>query len=134
MGLRRDFNLNPEDDKFLEEYGLPWETIAEGAQRWVLMHSFPTHSGYNHPAVTIAVRLETGYPRTELNMVYVFPSLARTDGRPIGQVEFTQSLDGRSFQRWSRHRTAEGPWVPGVDNLESHVVLVEEWFVREFEK
>lgn len=134
MTLRRQFSLSPEDEKFLEEFGLPWETIAEGAQRWVLIHSFPTHAGYNHSAVTIAVRFETGYPQSQLDMVYVFPALARTDGGQIGQVNSAQPLDAKSFQRWSRHRTAEGPWVAGVDNLESHVMLIEEWFVREFEK
>ena len=72
MGLRRDFDLLPQDEKFLEEYGLPWETISDGSQ-WVLIHEFPTHDGYNHLRVTAAIRMETGYPNTELNLVYFFP-------------------------------------------------------------
>ena len=52
----------------LEEYGLIWETIVDGS-RWVLIHEFPTSDGYNYPRVTAAIRLETGYPVAELEMV-----------------------------------------------------------------
>src|SRR5262245_9261339 len=67
-----------------------WETIVDGSQ-WVLIHDFPTqHEGYNHPSVTAAIRMETGYPHTALDMVYFFPALARKDGRPIGATQATQ--------------------------------------------
>lgn len=133
MTLRRQFDLLPQDQVFLEEYGLPWETIVDGSQ-WVLIHEFPTYEGYNHPHVTAAIRMETGYPNTELNMVYVFPALARQDGRQIGATNSPQTIDGKSYQRWSRHRTAENPWKIGRDSLGTHVILVEDWFAREFEK
>ena len=133
MSLRRDFNLLSQDEKFLEEYGLPWETVLDGSQ-WVLIREFLTHDGYNHPRVTAAIRLETGYPNTELNMVYFFPALARKDGRAIGATSAQQAIDGKTFQRWSRHRTAENPWRVGFDGLETHVYLIEDWLVREFER
>jgi hypothetical protein len=133
MTLRRQFEPLPEDRQFLEDYRLPWETIVDGS-RWVLVHEFPTQVYYNHPRVTAAVRLETGYPNTELNMVYFFPALARKDGRPIGAADAMQQLDGKQFQRWSRHRTAQNPWRIGQDNLGTHILLVEDWLAREFEK
>jgi hypothetical protein len=133
MSLRRQFELLPRDRQFLEEYGLPWETVVDGSQ-WVLMHEFPTHEGYNHPRVTIAVRMETGYPNTELNMAYIFPALARKDGVVLGATQAPQSIDGKVFQRWSRHRTAQNPWKIRHDNLGSHVILIEDWLAREFEK
>lgn len=133
MELRRDFDLLPEDEKFLEDYGLPWETILDGSQ-WVLIHEFPTHEGYNHRRMTVAIRIETGYPNNELNMAYFFPALARKDGRKIGATEATQAIDGKTYQRWSRHRTAENPWKIGRDSLGTHVILIEDWLAREFEK
>ena len=133
MTLRRQFDLLPQDRKFLDEYGQPWETIVDGSQ-WVLIHEFQTHEGYNHPHVTAAIRMETGYPDTELNMVYFFPALARKDGKEINQTQHTQAIDGKSYQRWSRHRTAQNPWKIGSDYLETHVLLIEDWLVREFEK
>jgi hypothetical protein len=35
MALRRQFDLLPADQQFLEDYGLPWETIVDGSQQWV---------------------------------------------------------------------------------------------------
>lgn len=133
MNLRRQFDLLPEDDKFLNDYGLPWETIVDGSQ-WVLIHNFPTYGPYNHQKVTAAIRLETGYPTTSLEMVYFHPHLMRQDGRIIGATQVTQPLDGKSFQRWSRHRTVQNPWKPGEDSIASHIFLIEDWLQREFEK
>ncbi|MGY3076222.1 hypothetical protein ACVWZZ_002593 [Bradyrhizobium sp. LM6.10] len=96
MPLRRQFDLLPIDREFLDEYGLPWETIVDGSQ-WVLIHDFPVPRGYNHATVTAAIRIETGYPNTELNMVYFFPALARADGKAIGATEAQQQLDGKTL-------------------------------------
>jgi hypothetical protein len=134
MTLRCQFDLLPQDQQFLDEYGLSWETIVDGSQ-WVLIHNFPTlHEGYNQESVTAAIRLETGYPITALDMVYFDPPLARKDGRAIGATEATQQIDGRTFQRWSRHRTEVNPWKPGQDSIGSHVILIEDWLAREFER
>lgn len=133
MNLRRQFDLLAEDEKFLEEYGHPWETLVDGSQ-WVLIHEFKTHEGYDRSRVTAAVRMETGYPVTALDMAYFFPALARRDGRPVDQTEATQVIDGDEYQRWSRHRTEQNPWKPGVDDLGTHVLLIEDWLQREFEK
>jgi hypothetical protein len=131
--LRRQFELLPEDQRFLDDYGLPWETIVDGSQ-WVLIHEFPLPRGYNHPTAIAAIRIETGYPNTELNMVYFYPPLARADGKPLGATQVMQALDGRSYQRWSRHRTAVNPWKIGRDHIGTHIVLIEDWLDREFEK
>ena len=131
--MRRQFDLLPQDGKFLDEYGLPWETIVDGAQ-WVLIHEFPTDVGYDHATVSIAIRLETGYPQAALDMVYVYPYLARKDGKPIPQTQAEQSIDGKGWQRWSRHRSGANPWRPGEDSIETHIYLIEDWFAREFER
>jgi hypothetical protein len=133
MDTRRQFDLLEEDETFLREYGLPWETIVDGSQ-WVLIHKFKTPLGYNHEYVTAAIRIETGYPNAQLDMVYFYPALARTDGKPIGAIDAKQNLDGKEYQRWSRHRTSENPWVAGRDGLGTHVILIEDWLEREFEK
>ena len=133
MDQRRRFDLLPEDQKFLADYELPWETIVDGSQ-WVLIHNFPTPSGYKEPKVTAAIRIETGYPNTALDMVYFFPALSRKDGKQIKATESPQQLDGKTYQRWSRHRTAQNPWKVGQDNLGTHVFLIEDWLEREFEK
>lgn len=131
--LRRQYELPSVDGEFLDSYGLPWETMVDGSQ-WVLIHDFSTDERYNHHKVTIAIRLETGYPRTPLDMVYVYPALARVDGKSIGATTVTQTIEGKPYQRWSRHRTAANPWRPGFDNIGTHLHLIEDWFAREFSK
>ena len=132
MEPRREFELPPDDQAFLNEYGLPWEAILDGSP-WVLIHGFPTHGGYVQSHVTAAIRIESGYPPAPLDMVYFHPAIRRKDGRRIGATQSTQAIDGKSFQRWSRHRTAKHPWQPSTDNLGTHILLVEEWLAREFE-
>lgn len=135
MDLRRDFDLLSEDQKFLEDYDLPWETVMDGGQQWVLIHQFSSqHDGYNHAVVKIAIRLETGYPTAALDMVYVYPALARKDGKAIAATESPQTIAGLTYQRWSRHRTPQNPWKPGHDGIGTHIFLIEDWFAREFEK
>ena len=131
--MRRQFQLPQGDEAHLESLGRPWETIIEGGARWLLSHGWPLPAGYNHPSVSIAVRIEPGYPDTQLDMVYVFPHLVRKDGMGINNLS-NQSIDGKNYQRWSRHRTGENPWRPGIDDLSTHLVLVEDWFAREFFK
>lgn len=133
MTLRRQLTLLDHDEKVLQDYGLPWEAVVDGSQ-WVLIHDFPLPDGYNNASVTAAIRMETGYPNTELNMVYFYPAISRKDGKPIGATQSTQQIDGKVFQRWSRHRTPQNPWKAGRDNLSTHIILIEDWLEREFKK
>lgn len=131
---RRQFDLTIPESDFLGEYSCPWETITDGSQ-WVLLHNFSTqHPGYNHEKVIAAIRLETGYPKAPLDMVYFYPTLQRKDGKPIAATQVIQQIDGRSFQRWSRHRTSANPWIIGQDDLSTHILMIEDWLRREFEK
>jgi Prokaryotic E2 family E len=133
MKMRRQFTLPEGDESHMLARGLAWETIVENGVRWLLIHDFPAPGGYNHAKVLAAVKIETGYPDTQLDMVYFYPALARLDGRPIGALS-SQTLDGKAWQRWSRHRTAQNPWRPGEDDLSSHLALVEHWLEREMLK
>ena len=129
---RRDFELPAPDQQLLDSCGLSWEAISDGSQ-WVLVRDFLLPEGYAQKTVTVAIRVEVGYPRTPLDMVFFNPAITRNDGRPIGATSVSQRVNGEVFQRWSRHRTKENPWNPATDNLESHMILVEDWLDREFE-
>jgi hypothetical protein len=127
---RRMAPVLEQDRLFLDGLGLPWEVITEG-NTWVLIHGYPLPAGYTAKFVTLAIRMETGYPMTQLDMMYVFPAIARTNGRAIANANIAQPLDRKVFQGWSRHRTPANPWVPGQDSLETHYYLVEECFRKE---
>jgi hypothetical protein len=78
--------------------------------------------------------MEGGYPLSQLDMFYVYPVIRRADGKHIRQADVIQRIDGRDFQRWSRHRTNANPWVPGKDSLETHIYLVEDALTEELLK
>jgi hypothetical protein len=131
--VRRQFSLPEADEDSLVARGFPWETLIEAGVRWLIVHDFPVPPGYNQDTVLVAIRIETGYPDAPLDMMYVFPPLARQDGHRIGALS-PQPLDGKMYQRWSRHRTPHNPWRAGEDDLASHLQLIEHWFEREFRR
>src|SRR5207253_7724954 len=120
------FSLPEADETFLESLGLLWEAIIENGVRWLLLHGYPVSSGYNHDSVTVAIRIETGYPEAQLDMVYFYPPLARLDRVALGALS-TQPLEGKTCQRWSRPRTALNPSRAGDDDLSNHLALVNAW-------
>ena len=140
--LRRDFDLPEDDLEALNARGLQWEALTtheNGARaHWVLFHEYPIHPGYVDRAAPgtavasalVAVRV-TGYPGGALDMVYVHPPLARADGHQLRNLS-DLAIAGRTFQQWSRHYTSANPFRVGVDSLATHLLLVDEWFSREF--
>lgn len=130
--MRRDVILPEEDIEFLDTLGLSWETIIEANQQWLVIYQFVVPIGYSVKKVDIAILITTGYPVAPLDMAYFFPSLLREDGKPINATQAFQQLDGKLWQRWSRHRSAQNPWHPGEDSLLTHFVSINEWLEREF--
>lgn len=131
---RRDFELLEEDEEFLESLGLFWETVrAADNVSWLLVHGYKIIEGYNVDTATLAINLVPGYPTSQLDMVFFNPPLARDDGQSISNLS-DLTIDGKTFQQWSRHRTEANPWRANVDNLSTHYPLAEAWLKKEFEK
>lgn len=128
--MRREFRLREEDEEFLTGRGLPWETINEGGSRWLLIHDYPIPPGYNQRTTSVALLISPGYPDAQIDMVYFYPHLSLVSGRGIGALS-PHGLDGKTWQRWSRHRTAQNPWRPGVDDVSTHLGCVDDWLDRE---
>jgi hypothetical protein len=135
--LRRHFHLPEHDEDFLERLRLDWETVRHGqGQNQVLrlvIYDYPVPPGYTVDKVALFLRIEASYPDTQIDMVYFLPHLHRRDGRSIDALS-TESFDDKSWQRWSRHRTSENPWRPGVDDISTHLALVDHWLARELSK
>ncbi len=131
--LRLQFQMPESDREFLETRGLSWETITDLNSKWLLIHNLPVPAGYNQQTVTAALMIVPGYPDAQIDMVYFYPPLARTDNGEIKALT-TQIIDGKSYQRWSRHRTAQNPWRPGEDDVSTHLAQVEYWLEKELKK
>lgn len=122
--LRRQFELPAEDVEFLDALGLPWEAIQEGANRGVVIDGFSLPPGLTPRIAALMIRVPPQYPAAALDMLWLCPAVTRTDNRPI-QALATETFAGRTWQRWSRHRTGPQAWRPGVDNLATHLRFVE---------
>lgn len=130
--MRRQFLLPELDIKFLDSTGYEWETLNDQGMQWVLITNFPIPNGYNINSSLLAIKIETGYPRTPLDMAYFFPKICRADGKPINAL-LDQNIDGKIFQRWSRHRLTDS-WREGIDDLSTHISCVSNWLEVEFKK
>lgn len=111
--LRRQFHLPEDDVEMLDASGFPWETVVvlDGGSQvlWLLVQEVPVPHGLeardasqqSPSTITIGIRV-TGYPGASLDMAYIHPPLARTSRAAINGLS-DLSLDGRTFQQWSRH-------------------------------
>jgi hypothetical protein len=134
LGGRRDFQLLESDEVGLAARGLKWETIDDNGRRWLLIREFQLPAGFSVPSTTIALDIPPSYPSGEIDMFYCCPHLTRQGGGTIAQADVPQNVAGVSFQRWSRHRGGGSPWRPGVDNVLTHLALVEAALLREVER
>lgn len=131
--LRKMFKLSESDTAFLDSLGLPWEAVTEGGVNRVIINDFPIPKGYNIEKVSLHLRIEAGYPDVQIDMVYFYPDLTRNDNIAIRTIA-AESFDGKVWQRWSRHRTGEAPWRPGLDDISTHMALIREWLNLELLK
>ena len=127
---RRQFVLPEEDQAFVESLNLPWETLRDGNSMWLLLHDYDITAGYMVQQASVGLLVPANYPTAQLDMAYFYPHLVRVDGQPIGQLS-NHPIDGRPWQRWSRHRSADNAWRPEIDNIATHLVLVDGWLQRE---
>jgi hypothetical protein len=128
--MRKQFQLSEEDEQCLASLGLEWEAIIEGNTKWLVVHSYPIPDGYNHRQADAALRIPPSYPDDQIDMVYFFPGLALTSGKAIRQLT-PHPLEGKQYQQWSRHRTGQNPWRPGLDSICTHLLQVTDWLERE---
>ncbi len=128
---RRDFLLPEEDIQFLNKLGLPWETISN-AGLWLIIYDYPIPVGYNVNKAEIALNIPSGYDAAQIDMAYFHPHLLKLSGRLISAT-VPHPIDGKSFQRWSRHRQPN-EWVPGIDNVSTHLSLVDNWLEADIKR
>jgi len=121
--MRRDFILPEEDVEHLDALKTPWETVVEGSNRWLVLHQVRYPMGFNVEEGSVAIQIQPGYPAAPLDMAYFLPHLSRLDGKEIRQASVLQPIDGKQWQRWSRHYG----WIAGQHNIGTHLVLVDRW-------
>ncbi|WP_412464914.1 multiubiquitin domain-containing protein [Flavobacterium mekongense] len=130
-GTRQAFILPDEDVEALESMGLQWETLSTPG-KWIIIYDYPIPDGYNVDKADVALMITPSYPATEIDMAYFYPPLSKNDKKSINATT-NQVIDGKNFQRWSRHRKP-GEWVPGIDNISTHLCLVDNWLINDLKR
>lgn len=128
---RRDFALLDADDAFLDRLGLRWETVYDAGRRWLLIHHYPVPAGYTAARTLLALEIPPTYPGAQIDMFYTSPPLALASGRAIDCTHIAATIHGAPFNGWSRHRGPGSPWNPAVDNVSTHLALVESALLKE---
>jgi hypothetical protein len=130
-GIRREFTLPESDIDYLNSLGLSWETLKTRGM-WVIIYDYPLPDSYTTRMADLALMIPPNYPAAEIDMVYFYPHLQKKSGMPIKAIT-PMSIDGRTFQRWSRHRQ-KGEWRPGIDDISTHLALVENWLIKDVKR
>lgn len=128
---RRDFDLLEVDEKYLDAFCCFWETVVDAGHRWLLIHNYRVPAGYAQQMVTLALLIPPTYPGAEIDMFYTNPRLTLTSGQPIDRTQVSAVICGTPFNGWSRHRSGAAPWKPAIDNVVTHLALVESAVAKE---
>ncbi|MDO3523969.1 multiubiquitin domain-containing protein [Ralstonia pseudosolanacearum] len=135
--VRADFAVMAEDAEFLNGKAYTWEAVAqhehEHDTKRIVVRGFEPPPGFSPAKVDMFVILPQGYPDTQIDMVYFYPALARNDGKQIPSL-VTNAFEDKTWQGWSRHRTENSPWRQGIDNVGTHLMLVDDFLRAELLK
>ena len=119
------FALLPSDDEGFRRRGFAPRRVVEGGRRWLIFGGYPLPKGLSPPAVAVALEIPPSYPRAEIDMFYCHPAVRRDDGVTIPQTGAKEVIEGRTYQRWSRHRGAKSRWDARTDTVLTHLTLVD---------
>ncbi|MDO6719711.1 multiubiquitin domain-containing protein [Psychrosphaera sp. 1_MG-2023] len=133
VDARADFMLSESDSQFLDSLGLKWECVIERNIKRVVIYDFQLPNGFNVKKVDMNFRIPDTYPTSQIDMAYFYPAISRADGKTIRALS-SDLFNGLNWQRWSRHRTAQNSWEPGVDSIATHTAYVHSWFIAELNK
>ena len=110
-----------------------WAAVSQVDTQRIVVRGFLPPPGFSPSVVDMFLILPQGYPDTQIDMVYFHPPLARNDGKGIPSL-FESVFEGKAWQGWSRHRTDNSPWRQGIDNVGTHLMLVNDFLRAELLK
>jgi hypothetical protein len=130
----RQFHLLPTDEAYLDSTHPGWQAILQSERQWVILPKYNMPAGYSIDIVALAIEIPSTYPMQQVDMFYLFPEVALSSGAVIPATEHRELVQGNSYQRWSRHRGGSSVWRPGVDNVITHLALVESALLKEVQQ
>jgi hypothetical protein len=94
-----------------------------GNEIHLVIVDYPVPAGYDHGETDLLLRLPRQWPDGVPDMFWTAPHLKiAANGAWPNASGHLMDIDGRKWQRWSRHYRDR--WRPGVDGLENLLVIV----------
>ena len=112
--------------RYLQERGVAFEEVSDGAQRGIILRAFRLPQGKFSGADTaeILILLPAGYPDSAPDMFYAQPWLRLTTTNAYPRAaDNALSFGGQNWQRWSRHNNE---WRPGKDGIWTMLKRIEQ--------
>ena len=113
--------LAEEDGAYVISKG--YETEASQVDGFVhlVIRNFAFPAAYTPNSSDLLLRLPPNFPSAKPDMFWTFPHVRLgTGGYPRAADQFDVQYQGRQWQRWSRHFSADH-WRPGTDNLKTYL-------------
>ena len=127
----REFRLLDTDEAFLDAHFSGWESIMDAGRQWLMLPQLALPAGYSVSHVNMALEIPPTYPGAQIDMFYLHPAVTLASGTQIPATEALIPIQGNNFQRWSRHRGNAAPWQANIDNVVTHLALVESALLKE---
>jgi Prokaryotic E2 family E/Multiubiquitin len=131
LALCHDFALLDVDEYHLNRLGLRWETIIDANRRFLLIHNYPLPVGYSADRTLLALEIPPTYPGAQIYGFYADPPLGLSSQRPIDSTQLRANILGREFHGWSRNRGPALPWNSAIDNVMTHLMMVDAALAKE---
>lgn len=113
-----------EDAKLLQASGRPVELVRDGQHIFAKFPGFRLPPArFNRPRTDLLVIVPLPYPEAKLDMFYTEPDLTLANGGIPRGAETIEMHVGRNWRRFSWHTST---WDPAVDDLLSHVGMIEQ--------
>lgn len=125
------FEVLQKDSEYLQQVFGNFKTVIDQGHRWLIVDNYVLPPGYSHKEITLAIEIPGLYPQAEIDMFYTYPRIYLSNGTTPPCTEVNQMIDGKNYQRWSRHRSGISQWNPAIDSVITHFSLIEESLFRE---
>jgi hypothetical protein len=111
------------DVKVLKARKVLAKATIVGNEIHLVILDYPVPAGYDHATTDLLLRLPRQWPDGTPDMFWTAPHLkiAASGSWPNASAHL-MDIDGRRWQRWSRHYRDR--WRVGVDGLENLLVIV----------
>lgn len=130
----RAFSVLSVDSVYLDANHPGWQAVNDAGRQWLLLPNYMLPEGFSSGTVSLALEIPPMYPAQQIDMFYLYPRVTLGSGAVIPATEADQHIAGTPYQRWSRHRGPGTPWLMGVDNVMTHMALVESAICKEVEQ